>query len=65
MRRTSTSAERKAAGQTLHEVLAQNRLRRELKRRLEAEGRPVPGKPSQSALYDDLAEISGASAAGN
>jgi hypothetical protein len=41
------------------------RLRRELKRGLEAEGRPVPGKPSQSALYDDLAEISGASAAGN
>ncbi|HET6190623.1 MAG TPA: hypothetical protein VFE59_26935 [Trebonia sp.] len=41
------------------------RLRRELKRRLEAEGRPVPGKPSQSALYDDLAEISGESATGD
>ena len=34
----------------------------ELKRRLEAEGRPVPGKPSQTTLYDDLTEISGASA---
>jgi hypothetical protein len=38
------------------------RLRRELKRRLEAEGRPVPGKPSQTTLYDDLTEISGAPA---
>ena len=38
------------------------RLRHELKRRLEAEGRPVPGKPSQTTLYDDLAEISGAPA---
>jgi hypothetical protein len=35
------------------------RLRCELKRRLEAEGRPVPGKPSQTALLDDFAEISG------
>lgn len=25
--------------------------------RLETEERPVPSKPSQSALYDDLAEI--------
>ena len=31
------------------------RLRHQLRQRLEAEGRPVPGKPSQSALYDDLA----------
>jgi hypothetical protein len=36
------------------------RLRHELKRRLEAEGRPVPGKPSQTTLYDDLTEISAA-----
>jgi len=35
------------------------RLRCELNKRLEAEGRPVPGKPSQTALYDDFAEISG------
>jgi hypothetical protein len=35
-------------------------LRCKLKKRLDAEGRPVPGKPSQTALYDDFAEITGA-----
>jgi hypothetical protein len=34
------------------------RLRHQLRQRLEAEGRPVPGKPSKSALYDDLAYLS-------
>lgn len=37
------------------------RLRHQLRQRLEAEGRPVPGKPSKSALYDDLAYLSGVS----
>jgi hypothetical protein len=40
------------------------RLRHQLKQRLEAEGRPVPGKPSQSVLYDDLAHLSDASTSG-
>ena len=40
------------------------RLRHQLRQRLEAEGRPVPGKPSQSVLYDDLAYLSGVSATG-
>jgi hypothetical protein len=40
------------------------RLRCQLKQRLEAEGCQVPGKPSQTALYEDLAEISGASTTG-
>lgn len=34
------------------------RLRRQLKQRLEAEGRPVTDKPSQSVLYEDLAHLS-------
>jgi hypothetical protein len=37
------------------------RLRHQLRQRLEAEGCPVPGKPSQSVLYDDLTHISDAS----
>jgi hypothetical protein len=40
------------------------RLRRQLRQRLEAEDCPVPGKPSQSVLYDDLAFLSDASATG-
>ena len=40
------------------------RLRHQLSQRLEAEGCPVPGKPSQSALYDDFTYLSGASATG-
>jgi len=40
------------------------RLRHQLRQRLEAEGCPVPGKPSQSVLYDDLACLSGASVTG-
>jgi hypothetical protein len=35
------------------------RLRHHLKQRLEAEGRPVPDKPSKSVLYEDLAHLSG------
>jgi hypothetical protein len=37
-------------------------LRHQLRQRLEAEGCPVPGKPSKSVLYDDFACLSGASA---
>ena len=37
------------------------RLRRQLKQRLEAEGQPVPDKPSQSVLYEDLTHLSDAS----
>jgi hypothetical protein len=33
-------------------------LRCQMKQRLEAEGRPVPGKPSQSVLHEDLAHLS-------
>jgi hypothetical protein len=40
------------------------RLRHQLRQRLEAEGWPVPGKPSQSVLYDDFTYLSGASATG-
>lgn len=40
------------------------RLRHQLRQRLEAEGCPVPGKPSQSVLYDDFACLSDASTAG-
>jgi hypothetical protein len=40
------------------------RLRRQLRQRIEAEGRPVPGKPSQSVLYDDFAYLSDASMSG-
>ena len=40
------------------------RLRRQLRLRLEAEGCPVPGKPSQSVLYDDFAYISDAATTG-
>jgi len=38
------------------------RLRHQLRQRLEAEGCPVPRKPSKSVLYDDFACLSGASA---
>ena len=40
------------------------RLRRQLRERLEAEGREVPGKPSESALYKDFAHLRGESATG-
>jgi hypothetical protein len=40
------------------------RLRHQLRQRLEAEGCPVPGKPVQSVLYDDVAYLSGASTTG-
>jgi hypothetical protein len=40
------------------------RLRHQLRQRLEAEGRPVPGKPSETVLYDDFAQLSGAYATG-
>ena len=40
------------------------RLRHQLRQRLEAEGCPVPGKPSQSVLYDDLVYLSDASTTG-
>jgi hypothetical protein len=40
------------------------RLRHQLSQRLEAEGGTVPGKPSQSVLYDDFTYLSVASATG-
>jgi hypothetical protein len=41
-----------------------HRHRHRLRQRLEAEGCPVPGKPAQSVLYDDVAYLSGASTTG-
>jgi hypothetical protein len=40
------------------------RLRRQMEERLRAEGRPVPGKPSPSALYEDFRRLRGLSAPG-
>jgi hypothetical protein len=39
------------------------RLRHQLSQRLEVAGLPVPGKPSQSLLYDDFTYLSGAASA--